>query len=76
MPEIQQNPMLNMRPNTLIYGARHDKMMQAFGGYGAHVEDTEDVRGALDADHQPEPADRAAPSPLSAPRRRIDASGT
>jgi 2-hydroxyacyl-CoA lyase 1 len=48
MPEIPQNPMLNMRPNTLIYGARYDKMMQAFGGYGAYVEDTKDVRGALD----------------------------
>ncbi len=48
MPEIPQNPMLNMRPNTLIYGARYDKMMQSFGGYGAYVEDTKDVRGALD----------------------------
>ncbi len=48
MPEIPSNPMLNMRPNTLIYGARYDKMMQAFGGYGAYVEDPKDVRGALD----------------------------
>jgi 2-hydroxyacyl-CoA lyase 1 len=48
MPEIPENPMLNMRPNTLIYGARYDKMMQSFGGYGAYVEDTKDVRGALD----------------------------
>jgi thiamine pyrophosphate-dependent acetolactate synthase large subunit-like protein len=48
MPEIPSNPMLNMRPNTLIYGARYDKMMQAFGGYGAYVEDVKDVRGALD----------------------------
>jgi 2-hydroxyacyl-CoA lyase 1 len=48
MPEIPKNPMLNMRPNTLIYGARYDKMMQAFGGYGAYVEDTKDFRGALD----------------------------
>jgi 2-hydroxyacyl-CoA lyase 1 len=48
MPEIPSNPMLNMRPNTLIYGARYDKMMQAFGGYGAYVEDTKNVRGALD----------------------------
>jgi 2-hydroxyacyl-CoA lyase 1 len=48
MPEIPANPMLNMRPNTLIYGARYDKMMQAFGGYGAYVEDPKDVRGALD----------------------------
>jgi 2-hydroxyacyl-CoA lyase 1 len=47
MPEIPENPMLNMRPNTLIYGARYDKMMQSFGGYGAYVEDVKDVRGAL-----------------------------
>jgi 2-hydroxyacyl-CoA lyase 1 len=48
MPEIPQNPMLNMKPNTLIWGARYDKMMQAFGGYGAYVEDPKDLRGALD----------------------------
>jgi 2-hydroxyacyl-CoA lyase 1 len=48
MPEIPKDPMLNMRPNTLIYGARYDKMMQAFGGYGAYVEDPKDLRGALD----------------------------
>jgi 2-hydroxyacyl-CoA lyase 1 len=48
MPEIPADPMLNMRPNTLIYGARYDLMMKAFGGYGAYVEDTKDVRGALD----------------------------
>jgi 2-hydroxyacyl-CoA lyase 1 len=47
MPEIPDNPMLNMRPNTLIYGARYDKMMEAFGGFGAYVEDTKDVRDAL-----------------------------
>src|SRR5215471_11855546 len=45
MPEIPQNPMLNMRPNTLIWGARYDKMMQAFGGYGAYVEDPRELRG-------------------------------
>jgi 2-hydroxyacyl-CoA lyase 1 len=48
MPEIPADPMLNMRPNTLIYGARYDKMMQSFGGYGAYVEDPKDVRSALD----------------------------
>ena len=47
MPEIPSNPMLNMRPNTLIYGARYDKMMQAFGGFGAYVEDPKDTRDAL-----------------------------
>jgi 2-hydroxyacyl-CoA lyase 1 len=34
MPEIPDNPMFNMRPNTLIYGARYDRMMDAFGGKG------------------------------------------
>jgi 2-hydroxyacyl-CoA lyase 1 len=48
MPEIPPNPMLNMRPNTLIYGARYDKMMDAFGGKGFWVEDPRDLRGALD----------------------------
>ena len=40
--------MLNTRPNTLIWGARYDLMMQAFGGYGSYVEDPKDLRGALD----------------------------
>src|SRR5246127_410227 len=48
MPEIPNNPMLNMRPNSLIWGARYDLMMEAFGGYGAYVEDPKDLRAALD----------------------------
>jgi len=48
MPEIPGNPMLNMRPNSLIWGARYDLMMQAFGGHGSYVEDPRDLRGALD----------------------------
>ena len=48
MEEIPNNPMLNMRPNTLIWGARYDLMMQAFGGHGSYVEDPKDLRGALD----------------------------
>src|SRR6267154_2414424 len=32
MPEIPNNPMFNMKPNSLIYGARYDKVMEAFGG--------------------------------------------
>ena len=32
MPEIPENPMFNMKPNSLIYGARYDRMMEAFGG--------------------------------------------
>ena len=48
MEEIPENPMFNMRPNTLIYGARYDKVMDAFGGKGFFVEDPKDIRGALD----------------------------
>ena len=48
MPEIPENPMLNMRPNSLIWGARYDLMMEAFGGKGFFVEDPKDLRGALD----------------------------
>jgi 2-hydroxyacyl-CoA lyase 1 len=36
-------------PRALIWGARNDKMMEAFGGFGAFVEDPKDLRGALDA---------------------------
>src|SRR5580692_8520914 len=48
MEEIPNDPMLKMRPNSLIWGARYDLMMQAFGGHGAYVEDPKDLRGALD----------------------------
>src|SRR5437762_5297394 len=48
MGDIPDNPMLNMKPNTLIYGARYDRMMEAFGGKGFYVEDPRDLRGALD----------------------------
>ena len=48
MEEIPDNPMLNMRPNTLIWGARYDLMMAAFGGKGIYVEDPKDLRAALD----------------------------
>ncbi len=47
MEEIPENPMFNMRPNTLIYGARYDKVMEAFGGKGFFVEDPKDIKGAL-----------------------------
>ena len=39
MPEIPENPMFNMKPNSLIWGARYDKVMEAFGGKGFFVED-------------------------------------
>ncbi len=47
MPEIPDNPMFNMKPNTLIYGARYGRMMEAFGGKGFFVEDPKDLKGAL-----------------------------
>ena len=40
--------MFNMKPNSLIYGARYDRMMDAFGGKGFFVEDPKNIRGALD----------------------------
>jgi len=48
MPEIPENPMMNLKPNALIYGARYDKMMESFGGKGYFVEDPNKIRGALD----------------------------
>jgi 2-hydroxyacyl-CoA lyase 1 len=48
MPEIPENPMMNLKPNALIYGARYDRMMEAFGGKGFFVEDPKKIRGALD----------------------------
>jgi 2-hydroxyacyl-CoA lyase 1 len=41
------NPLQNMRPNALIYGARYDKMMEAFGGKGWFIENPKDLKGAL-----------------------------
>jgi 2-hydroxyacyl-CoA lyase 1 len=48
MPEIPQNPMFNLRPNALIYGARYDRVMEAFGGKGLFIEDPKHIRRALD----------------------------
>src|SRR3984893_3999332 len=48
MPQIPENPMFNLKPNALIYGARYDRVMEAFGGKGLLVEDPKDLRGALD----------------------------
>jgi 2-hydroxyacyl-CoA lyase 1 len=48
MPEIPDNPMFNLKPNALIYGARYDRVMEAFGGKGFFVQDPKDIRGALD----------------------------
>ena len=48
MPEIPESPMFNLKPNALIYGARYDRVMEAFGGKGFFVEDPKDLPGALD----------------------------
>ncbi len=48
MPEIPEDPMVKMKPNALIYGARYDKMMEDFGGKGIFVEDPKDIPKALD----------------------------
>jgi 2-hydroxyacyl-CoA lyase 1 len=37
-----------MPPRVLTIGARYDKMMEAFGGFGAYVEDPKDLKAALD----------------------------
>jgi 2-hydroxyacyl-CoA lyase 1 len=52
-----ENPLQTMRPNALIYGARYDKMMEAFGGKGYFIEEPKDLKGALeDAMRFPGPA--------------------
>jgi 2-hydroxyacyl-CoA lyase len=48
MPEIPENPMQNMKPNALIYGARYDRVMEDFGGKGFFVEDPKDIPAALE----------------------------
>jgi 2-hydroxyacyl-CoA lyase len=40
--------MFNLKPNALIYGARYDRVMEAFGGKGFYVEDPKKLRAALD----------------------------
>src|SRR5258708_37971211 len=42
------NPLQTMKPNALIYGARYDKMMEAFGGKGGFVENPKDLKSALE----------------------------
>src|SRR5437879_111367 len=43
------NPLQNLKPNALIYGARYDKMMEAFGGKGWFIENPKDLKSALEA---------------------------
>src|SRR3989454_9450604 len=49
MTEIPDNPLQNLKPNALIYGARYDKGMEAFGGKGFFVENPKDLKAALEA---------------------------
>jgi 2-hydroxyacyl-CoA lyase 1 len=46
--EMPANP-FEAPPRVITYGARYDKMMEAFGGKGFFVEDPKDLRAALDA---------------------------
>ena len=48
IPEYPEDPFDNPA-GVLIYGARYDKMMEAFGGFGAFIEDPADLPAALDA---------------------------
>ena len=48
IPEYPEDPFDNPA-GVLIYGARYDKMMEAFGGFGAFVEDPADLPATLDA---------------------------
>ncbi len=48
VPKIPENPMFNLKPNALIYGARYDRIMEELGGKGFFVEDPKDLRRALD----------------------------
>jgi oxalyl-CoA decarboxylase len=46
MPE---NPLKELRPNALIYGARYDKMMEAFGGVGVNATNPDELKRAVNA---------------------------
>ncbi len=48
IPEYPEDPFDNPA-GALIYGARYDKMMEAFGGFGAFIEDPADLPAALEA---------------------------
>jgi 2-hydroxyacyl-CoA lyase 1 len=47
--ELPEDRLRSLPPRALIYGARYDRMMEAFGGKGWYVEDPKDLRAALDA---------------------------
>jgi thiamine pyrophosphate-dependent acetolactate synthase large subunit-like protein len=46
--KMPDNPMFDLKPNALIYGARYDRVMEAFGGRGFHVEDPKKLPAALE----------------------------
>jgi 2-hydroxyacyl-CoA lyase 1 len=48
MAKIPDDPMFNLKPNALIYGARYDRVMEAFGGRGFYVEDPKKIPVALE----------------------------
>jgi len=66
MPEIPENPMFNMKPNSLIYGARYDRMMEAFGRQGFLRRGPEGPEGRARRGDEP---------PRPRPRQRRDLAG-
>jgi thiamine pyrophosphate-dependent acetolactate synthase large subunit-like protein len=77
MPEIPENPMFDMKPNALIYGARYDRMMEAFGGKGFFVEDPKDLKGALEeAMNHAAPPSSTSCSRRAPPANRSSSAGT
>lgn len=42
------DPLHTMKSYALIYGARHDKVMEAFGGNGFFIEEPKDLKRALE----------------------------
>src|SRR2546426_885848 len=48
-PKMAGKPPQKLKPNALIYGARYDKMMEAFGGKGWFIENPKDLKSALEA---------------------------
>jgi hypothetical protein len=48
VPDIPENPMFNMKPNSPIDGARYDRMMEIFGGKGFFVENPKDLKGTVE----------------------------
>src|SRR4029078_2217991 len=44
MPQIPDDPLFKLKQNALIYGARYDRVMEAFGGKGFFVQEPKDIR--------------------------------